>query len=451
MRVHARWVLPIAGAPVADASVVVQDGRITYVGPRAAAPPAGTGGDIDLGDAVLMPGLVNAHTHLELTAMRGWLEDLDFHAWVRTVARGRREALSDREALLDSARLGLAEGVRAGITTCADTCESGVALDAMREAGVRGVVYQEVFGPDPARCEEAMDGLRARVESLRERETALVRVGISPHAPYSVSTRLFAAAARYAGDEKLPIAVHIAESEDESRLVSRGEGWFAEFLAGRGISVAPRARSPVALLADTGVLAARALLIHAVRLDDADIAAIAAAGCPVVHCPASNAKLGHGTAPIVAMLDAGIIVALGSDSVASNNRMDILAEARLAVLAQRARLGQPAALPAAAALAMATVAGARALGLADRIGTLEPGKDADLAAFRLDGPHAMPVHDPVAAAVFSLTGRDATFVAVKGEILLRDGVLQRPDPGLARRIDTVAAALRAWGSEQTQT
>jgi 5-methylthioadenosine/S-adenosylhomocysteine deaminase len=226
--------------------------------------------------------------------------------------------------------------------------------------------------------------------------------------------------------------------------VREGAGPFADMLRARGVAFDERGSSPIAMLERTGVLAARALLIHAVRADADDIARIARNRCGVAHCPASNAKLGHGIAPLVEMLAAGIAVGLGSDSVASNNRMDILEEARLAALFQRARRGDPTAVPARQALELATIGGARALGLDREIGTLEEGKAADLAAFPLGDPRAMPLHDPEAALVFGLAGARATFVAVQGEVLVREGRLRREDAELPRRVQAAADALGAW-------
>jgi cytosine/adenosine deaminase-related metal-dependent hydrolase len=446
-RYHARWVLPISHPALADATVVVERGRVAWVGPRADAPASGRAEDVDLGDVALLPGLVNAHTHLELTAMRGFLEELPFASWIRRLTAARREVLDDA-ALLDSSRLGVMEGIRAGITTYADTSESGTPLEAMRELGVRGIVYHEVFGPDPAQCNASMDALRARVALARTRESALVRVGISPHAPYSVSDALFSAAAAYARAEGLPIAVHLAESEDEARLVAEGDGPFAAFLRGRGIDVAPRAASPVELLDRTGVLAARTLLIHCVRVDARDIARLAGHDCAVAHCPASNAKLGHGIAPLAELLAAGVRVALGSDSVASNNRMDVLEEARLALLMQRARAQRHDVLSAAAVLELATLGGARALGLDAEIGSLEPGKSADLAAFPLDGPRLAPAFAIEDVLVHAAAGRPATFVCVAGEELLRDDSARHDERTVRQRVAAHAARLESWRRPQ---
>lgn len=416
----ARWVLPITAAPIEHGAVGVRDGKIAYVGPAADAP---AGERRDLGDALLLPGLVNSHTHLELTAMRGFLEGLEFDAWLHRLTTSRRVALGDRDLVVACSRAGIAEGLRAGITTYADTSSTGATLEAMVGARVRGVMYMEVFGPDPAQCAGAIAGLRQAVDHLAPLATERVGLGVSPHAPYSVSDDLFAATVALARERALPMAVHLAESEAEERYTMHADGPFAANQRARGMNVVRRGRRPVEALAANGALGARPLLIHCVRLDDADVRRIAASGCAVAHCPASNAKLGHGIAPARELLDAGVTVGLGSDSVASNNRMDVLEEARLAVLFQNARCSRQDALTAAAALELATLGGARALGLAGRIGSLQVGKEADLVGFTLAGGRGLPVHDPVATAVFSLTGADALLATVAGEELLRDGRL----------------------------
>jgi len=438
IRYHATWVVPVCSPPLRNGVVAVDGSQISYVGPLDDAPP---GSDEDLGDVVLMPGLVNAHCHLELTAMRGFLEDLDFRRWIIRLTAARRAVLDDA-AMLDSARYGIEEGIRAGITSYADTCSSGVVMRAMRDAGVRGIMYQEVFGPDPAQCAESMSGLREKVASLRYLETPLVRVGISPHAPYTVSDDLFRECAKLSREQSLPVAIHVAESAAEHDYVVSATGSFADGLRRRSIPTSPRASSPIQLLASLGVLETSPLLIHCVRVDRRDIESIADSRSCVAHCPVSNAKLGHGIAPLDELLAAGISVGLGSDSVASNNRMDLLDEARFAILAQRARLGSFEIPEATDVIEMATVGGARAIGTDGVVGTLEPGRQADLAAFALDG--VGPVHDPVAAAVFSIAGARARFVAVAGKPLLRDGSLLNQVPGLHGRVQRLGDSLAEW-------
>ncbi len=441
----ARWVLPISAPPIRDGVVIIDGERIAAVG-RALdfETQIRVARHVPLGDAVLLPGLVNAHSHLELTAMRGFLEGLDFREWLRVLTAARRDCF-DSDALLDASRFGLHEALTHGITTCADTTESGAPLQAMREYGVRGIGYVEVFGPDPAQRIDAMAGLQRSVQALRASDTSLVRTGVSPHAPYTVSAPLFRAVADWAIAERLPVAVHVAESAAEMQFVREGAGPFADRLRARGIAVHPQARSPIALLEETGVLDARPLLIHAIQVDDTDLASVAAAGASIVHCPISNAKLGQGVAPLDRMRAAGIPTGLGTDSVASNDRMDILSEARQATLFSAIRAGVPDALSAADALTHATLGGAQALGLGDRVGSLDVGKDADLCAFSLAWPFAQPVHDPTVALVHALAGHaTAQLVTVAGRELVRSGRVLREDAALADRIAALGERLQRW-------
>jgi 5-methylthioadenosine/S-adenosylhomocysteine deaminase len=439
-RYHARWVVPVTQRPIQNGCVVEHNGIIEYVGASDGAP---AGEDHDLGESVLLPGIINTHTHLELTAMRGFLEDLCFNDWIDKLRSSRKEALTD-EMLLDSARYGIVEGLHAGITTYADTCAAGLVFDAMLELGVRGIMFQETFGSAPEQSESAMEVLKERVAELKKKETDLVRVGISPHAPYTISDDLYSATARYARETGLRMGLHIAESESETRIVCSADGPFAIEWNVRGLPLAPRARTPVELLEKTGCLATSPLLIHCVNLDAEDISTIARHKCSVAHCPASNAKFGHGISPVADLIAAGVTVGLGSDSVASNNRMDILEEARLAILFQRAIKKTERAFTAQQALEMATIGGARALRIDDKVGSLEVGKEADLAAFSLDAARVTPVGDIVAAILFAVAGTPAHFVAVKGRPLLAEREPLAVDPELRRRVAAAGESLAAW-------
>ena len=440
----------MSAAPIEYGAVLVEGDRIAWVG-RAVDFPTDAPAHADaslrteaLGCAALMPGLVNAHSHLELTVMRGFLEGLEFGSWLRTLTVVRRDLLSEQD-LLDSARLGIVEGLRHGITTYADCTDSTLPIVAMRELGVRGIGYVEVFGPDPAQCRDSLAGLQARVTACRAGDTELVTTGVSPHAPYTVSAPLFRATADYARAEQLPMAVHVAESAAETAFVCDAGGPFAERLRARGIAVAAQARSPIALLEEAGVLAAHPLLVHVIRADEDDFARIAEHGATIVHCPISNAKLGQGIASLDRMLAHGIAVGLGSDSVASNDRMHLLDEARQATLFHAIRSGIPDSLTAHDALCLATRGGAASLGLLGTTGTLEPGKAADLAAFPLGAPDAQPVHDPAVALVHALAGRArAVLVAVAGRVLVRNGVVLCDDPLWHERIGVTGARLREW-------
>jgi cytosine/adenosine deaminase-related metal-dependent hydrolase len=441
---RAAWVLPVAAAPIRDGVVMVDAaGRIAAVGPRAAVEPPEGAEVVELGQAALMPGLVNVHAHPELAPYRGALEDLRFRDWILRLVGSKRAALRDADFDV-AARWTAVESLRAGITTMAATEMSGAGFGAMLEAGMRGVVYREVFGPDPRQADGSMADLRAAVEGFRARATDLVSVGISPHAPYTVSDALFRAAAEYALAEALPVAVHAAESTAERELVERGGGDFAPGLRARQIETPPRGRSTVEMLDRLGILRTRPLLIHCVTVDGDDLARMADTGSAVAHCPVANARLGHGAAPYPEMLDAGVAVGLGTDSVGSNNRLDLLEEARAASLLHRARLRSPDFLSAGDLLRLATLDGARALGLDGRIGTLEPGKDADLCAVSLAAPHVVPVHDPAAAVVHAARGCDMVLATVRGRVLQRDGrVLTLDADALLPPLEEAAERLRA--------
>ena len=426
-RYHARWILPITSPPLQDGTVCVDGDRISYVGPRAAAP---VGRDIDLGDVVLAPGLVNAHTHLDLTAFRGLLAGLPFFSWVRSVVAMRAE-LTEAE-LLGAARAGIAEGLLCGVTTYADTAPSSAPFEAMLEMGVRGIAYREVFGPDPLQCAASLGELRQRVDAMRALETGLVRTGVSPHAPYSVSDALFSAVADYARRERLPLATHIAESADEFALVSEAMGPFADLLRSRGIVVTRRGRSPVALLQQAGVLGESTLLIHCVRCDADDISAIVEHRCGVATCPSSNTRLLDRMAPVAALRAAGVRLGVGSDSMASNDKMDVLRESVLT--ARDSSRGETESV-AKQAWHLATIDGARALGMEERIGSLDVGKQADLAAF-----DAATMLEPWNGA----EPRRARLVLVAGDTLVRDGNLVTPVPGAAGATAASSARLRLW-------
>jgi cytosine/adenosine deaminase-related metal-dependent hydrolase len=418
MLIRAKWVMPVAGEPIENGEVLAVDGRIVSVGPAGHVSSESAGEIVELRSSALLPGFVNAHSHLELTVMRGLLEDLGFREWITRLTSVKYSILGD-EDMLDSARLGALEALSAGVTMCGDTCDSGLALDALLEAGMRGTVFQEVFGPDMAQAPESMRKLTEKVDALRERAGygGRVRVGISPHAPYTVSGELFRRTTAFALERNLPVAIHAAESDDEERFVREGTGPFAEGLARRAISWEAPRTSTIAYLASLGVLETRPLLIHAVRATLADLDLVAASGACIAHCPKSNAKLGHGAAPLREMLDRAIVVGLGTDSVASNNVCDPIDEARCAVMSARTRAGDFRALSSRTALELSTLGGARALGRDLEVGTIEPGKRADLCAVSLDGLHHAPVYDVEAAIVFSATARDVVMTVVDGRIL----------------------------------
>ena len=443
---RARWVLPVSSDPITDGAIVVADTRITAVGefqPLASKYPDSIVEDV--GEAAILPGFVNAHTHLELTAMRGFLEgeEKDFFAWLRklTIARLERMTADD---LYVSVMWGACEAIRAGVTSVGDASDSAVAsMNALREAGLRGIVYQESFGPDPKLVAENFSKLKQKLAELADRETPLVHRGVSPHAPYTVCAEQLELISSFAVAEKLPLMMHAAESKFEEMLLKNGSGPFAEGYAKRGIAWPTPGMSTVKYLELHGVLEAKPLLTHCITVDAEDIEVIRMSGACIAHCPKSNAKLGHGRAPFQAFLDAGIPTGLGSDSVASNNLCDLLEEARFAVLSARAALAGVPSIPSAKdALFASTGGGAKALGVSDHTGVLEAGKQAEFTAIGLQGVHQQPAYDPYSTLVFASSARDVQMTVVAGKEIYRDGrVLTLDEERLAARMNEIAKKL----------
>ncbi len=424
--ITADWVLPITSAPIERGGVIVRAGVIEAIGTVEALRESSGGVDgslreIDLGRAALMPGLVNTHAHLELTGLRGFLEETDFFAWIRKLTDTKYERL-DADDILLASRWGVAEATRAGVTTIGDICDFGVSVRALADGGLRGVVFQEVFGPDPAQAAPSIAGLEAKLAQLELVDAPRLAVGVSPHAPYTVSPELFQLVTALALESRLPMAIHTAESRAELDFVRHGKGPFADYLASREIEVLGRDCSTVEWLDNLGVLAAQPLLVHAVYCDRDDLRRVADSGSKIAHCPKANAKLRHGVAPWREMRESVVVVGLGSDGVICNNSLDLFEEARFAALMDRARIvdtssPDPEVPDAAAILRMMTLGGAEALGLAERVGSLDPGKAADLCAVDLSTAAAGPVHDVETAVVWSASARDVVLTVVDGEIL----------------------------------
>ncbi|HXL35096.1 MAG TPA: amidohydrolase family protein [Gemmatimonadales bacterium] len=369
LRIRARTVFPVTAPPISDGAVLVDDrGTIAAVGPHPRVPTPRGARELDFPQASLVPGLVNTHTHLELTHLAGKNSERDFAAWIRTL-RALKDATTP-EAFLRSAELGVRDAWAAGVTCVADTGSTGASLEALARLGGRGIYYQEVFGPDPAHCAASMAELEHALARLSPLASSPLSLGVSPHAPYTVSEPLYRAVADLARREGWPVAVHLAESLAETELVRDGTGPFAEALHARGFAVRAHNSSPVQYLVQLGVLASgNCLAIHCVQVDEPDIELLRDAGATVAVCPRSNRAHGHGTAPLAAFRRVGLRVGLGTDSVVSVGDSSLWAEAAVAGLD-----GED-------ALRMLTIEGARALGLEGEIGSLEMGKQGDLAVF----------------------------------------------------------------------
>jgi len=428
----ARWVVPVSAAPIENGAVAVEGQRVAGIGPRAEIVERFPEFKVEsFGEAIILPGLINLHTHLELTAMRSYLEkeETDFFAWLRKLTVARHELMTADDIRV-SATWGACEAARAGITCVGDASDAGMmSMMALRDVGLRGVVYQESFGPDARRAKENFEELQSKVDQMRTLQNELTRVGVSPHAPYTVCGAQLELIAEYATTEGVPLMMHAAESAAEDQFVREGCGVFAEGLALRAIEWKARGVSTIEYLKQVGVLDVKPLLAHCIRVDDRDIEMLLATETKVAHCPKSNAKLGHGRAPFARFLEAGIAVGFGSDSVASNNTCDILEEARFATLMARAGGGF---VPAADALRVA----AFGRGLSE-------GALADLAVVSLTGVHQLPSYDPIAALIFASSGRDVILTVVAGREVYRNGrVLDVDEERLRARMIEISEKLQ---------
>ncbi len=328
LRIRARSVHPVTAPPIQDGAVLVDEaGRIAAVGPSAGVPNPEASERLEYPEAVLVPGLVNCHTHLELTHLAAKNAEREFASWIRAI-RTLKDATTP-EQFARSAELGVRDCWARGVTCVADTGSSGAALEALSRLGGRGVAYQEVFGPDPSQAEMSLAELERSLARLEPLATARVTLGV----------------------------------------FRDGAGPFAAALQRRGIVVERQDCSPVQYLERLGILSPDTLCIHCVQLDAQDVGTLRRTGAAVAHCPRSNRAHGHGVAPFPALRAARLRIGLGTDSVVSVGDLDLIGEAGAAGLE-----GED-------ALRTLTLEGARALGLENEIGSLQVGKQADLAVF----------------------------------------------------------------------
>jgi len=430
-------VLPVVAPPVRGGSVAVVDGRVAAVGAREdLARSHGALPEVDLGDAVLAPGLVDAHCHLEWSLLGGLLPPAPFHEWLSGMLAMRGRVGAD--IVRTAARLGALRCLEHGTTTVVDSGPSGAGVAALSELGLRGLVLLEVTGRErgadaTARAAEVAE----RVAALRDAAGPRVRVGVGPHAPYSVGPELWRALADEPRLSGAPRGTHLAESMAEHTLISTGGGPLALLFGAAGIEPAawpgPPGVSPAARLAEATALAPGMLAAHCVHLAPGDAALLAEHGVHPVLCPTSNARLACGTAPLERMRRGGCRPALGTDSPASAGPYDLRAEARALGLSQGAA-GNP--VPAEEALRMATVDGAAAAGL-DDLGRLTPSARADLTAVL--PPHEAAPGDP--AEAFLHPSARVLAVAVEGRALVWEGRVV--DEGHRGAVEAAAAEARA--------
>ena len=400
----ADWVLPVEGAPIENGAVAIRDGRIEAVGTAA---ELGEGERFE--GAAIVPGFVNAHTHLEYAVYAGFGDGLAFAPWIALhVERKRRLEREDMEAI---ARLGAAECLRSGVTTVGDLAFSGASAHACSELGLRAIVYLEVFGSE---AEAALAQFGEKRDYVAPALSERVALGISPHAPYTCSTEVYAACLALG----LPVATHLNESQDELDWLIDGAGpWqpVAEML------IEPDGRSGIRRLGEAGLLDERVVAAHCVKVDDEEIATLAQHGVAVAHCPRSNALLGCGIAPLQRFRAAGLRVGIGTDGVSSVPSHDFFDELRTTIAMARVQGEDAGALSASDALELGTLGGARALGLADEVGSLVPGKRADLAVVLLAGTPYVPWEDPAAAVVYGGGSTRIMATLVDGEVRYERG------------------------------
>ena len=405
--IDARWVVPVepANAVLAHHSVAVRGGKIAAVLPTAEANlrfnPAER---VTLQDHALIPGLINLHTHAAMTLMRGRADDLPLMTWLNEHIWPAEAAHVSAEFVRTGTQLACAELLRGGVTCMNDMYFfPEAAAEAALAAGMRAVLGLIALELPTAYARDADEYLAKGLE-LRDRlrHEELLSFCLAPHAPYTVSDATFAKIARYAEELGLPVHIHLHETADEinGELTKTGE-------------------RPLARLQRLGLVGPQLIAVHAVHLNADEIALLATHGASVAHCPTSNLKLASGLCPVAALLEAGVNVGIGTDGAASNNRLDMFGEMRLAALLAKGASGKADAMPAHAALRAATLGGARALGLDARIGSITPGKCADLTAVDFSRIELQPVYDPVSHLIYTAERSDVSDVWVGGNRVVK--------------------------------
>lgn len=409
--ISARWVVPIEprGVVLDHHSVAARDGRILAVLPTAGAELRfDAGREVVLDRHVLMPGLVNLHTHAAMALMRGLADDLPLMTWLNDHIWPAEAAHVSPEFVHDGTLLACAEMLMGGVTCFNDmyffpeaTARAALAAGMRAALGMIVIEFPTRYANDP-------DDYIAKGLAMRDGLAGedLLSFCMAPHAPYTVSDRSFTRIATIAEELDLPVHVHLHETQDE---IEQG--------------LAQHQVRPLQRLERLGLVGPRLIAVHAVHLSPEEIALLARNGASVAHCPSSNLKLASGFAPVAAMAEAGINVGLGTDGAASNNRLDMFSEMRTAALLAKAASGNASAMPAHAALQAATLGGARALGLDGVTGSLVPGKWADLCAVDVFGPQPSPIYDVASHLVYAAGRENVTDVWVGGTPVLSDRTL----------------------------
>lgn len=365
----ADWIFPISSPPLQNHAIDFEHGIIRALRPAREEDPR-------IPHTCLLPGLINTHTHLAYTALRNQFDHLSFFPWIRRLTELKYSVLSAEDLAL-STRLGIVESLRAGITTVADLsdCEEGLA--ELSRSPLRGIFYWELFGVEQEHAKKTWETLQHVFPRFQDQYvTDRLHVGLSPHATFTVRPELYRQVANWCLRDRIPVSFHLAESKEEGEFIATRGGPIGKFLEFRAADWQILGATPVSHLEKTGILDTNPLLAHLVHVSDSDCEILSRHGVTVAHCPKSNAKFGHGVAPLSLFKQHHLITGLGTDSAASNNRLDLFEEGRFCLLQHRAVDGAMS-VSEEEILLMMTLEGARAMGLQERIGSLEAGKVAD--------------------------------------------------------------------------
>lgn len=424
MLICAQYVFPVTSDPITNGAVLVRDGKIRDVGQadmlKLRYPDEET---VDYGLAAVMPGLVDPHTRLEKTVLRGVAHDVPYATWILSILElGSRLEVSD---WYDSAILGGLDALSSGITTVADITSTGAARTAAQKLGLRGVIYREVAAMDKSRVPYAIRSAENDILHWREEvDQDRITIGIAPGAVYAIHPSVFTQVSECARKMNLPVAMRLAGSREEYNFVKRGSSMFAVHTmddSKRGyVEIPPwmpTGVTPVRYALNWGAFeSSNVLVIHAVHVDDDDIKKLREYNVSICTCARSNAQLGMGIAPLGAFLRAGLNVGFGTDSPAATESIDMISEMRMSMLIQRA-FDTRRFLDSSTVLELATIGGARALGIDDKVGSLEIGKCADLIAVDLSSSYQTPDADPVSAVVNTCSSSDVLMTMVDGKTL----------------------------------
>ena len=408
--IDARWVIPVQplNTVLERHSLVVKNGTILDILPTSevSAKYHGASEQVRLDTHVLIPGLINLHTHAAMTLMRGLADDLPLMTWLNDHIWPAESRHVSSDFVYDGTLIACAEMLRSG-TTCFNDMYffPEAAAEAAKTAGIRASIGMIVIEFPTAYGKDADDYLR-RGFAMRDafKDDPLFHACIAPHAPYTVSDKTFEKILTYAEQLELPIHIHVHETQDEIQQ-----------------SLQQYQMRPLQRLQNLGLVGPGLIAVHSVHLTDEEIDILAAHGCHVAHCPASNLKLGSGISPVAKLVSRGVNVGIGTDGTASNNRLGMLEEMRLAALLAKGASGDPTAVSAHQALAMATINAAKALGLDQKIGSLEQGKAADVVAVDLSSLETSPCYDPASHLVYVAGREHVSHVWVNGEARVRDG------------------------------